>query len=51
MYAKEGRWRRIGHDTLHFNVGKYRRLLNADARMQDAKFFDHNNKVRGVRLG
>ena len=40
------RRRRIGHDASHFNVGTYRRRLNMDDEgMQDAEFFDHNNKV------
>eukprot|EP00210_Caulerpa_lentillifera_P001990 g1908.t1 len=39
----------IGHDTMHFNVGKYRRQLGLDDQFQAASLFDHGNKT-GLEL-
>eukprot|EP00879_Flechtneria_rotunda_P021656 GHRR01022827.1.p1 GENE.GHRR01022827.1~~GHRR01022827.1.p1 ORF type:complete len:109 (-),score=30.04 GHRR01022827.1:565-891(-) len=36
---------RLGHNTSHFNVGNYRRLQKEGHEMQDASFFDSQNKV------
>eukprot|EP00879_Flechtneria_rotunda_P002407 GHRR01002603.1.p1 GENE.GHRR01002603.1~~GHRR01002603.1.p1 ORF type:complete len:266 (+),score=58.35 GHRR01002603.1:270-1067(+) len=35
----------LGHNTSHFNVGNYRRLQKEGHEMQDASFFDSQNKL------
>jgi hypothetical protein len=37
----------LGHNTAHFNVGNYRRVQKDETAMQDASFFDKNNKDGG----
>lgn len=34
----------LGHPTRHFNVGSYRRKQRPEGVLQDASFFDYNNK-------
>lgn len=35
----------LGHQTRHINVGQYRRLQKKEEEVQDASFFDNNNKA------
>lgn len=39
----------VGHETRHFNVGQYRRKERHEGEIQDANFFDHNNREARAR--